>query len=163
MTPQGARKWRPIIIAGLSTSIVAGIGTTLTAIGPWYRGLIKPSWTPPDIAFGAIWTVVFSLIAVAGYKAWIAAPTRSERATVISVFAFNGFLNVMWSLLFFDLQRPDWAIVEVVAFWISIVVMIGTSRKHSRMAGWLLAPYLLWVSVAAFLNWEIIRLNGGFG
>jgi translocator protein len=163
VTPQGARKWRPILIAGFSTSVVAGIGTTLTAIGPWYRELIKPSWTPPDIAFGAIWTVVFSLIAVAGYKAWAAALTRSERATVISVFALNGFLNVMWSLLFFDLQRPDWAIVEVVAFWISIVVMIGVARRHSRAAGWLLAPYLLWVSVAAFLNWEIIRLNGAFG
>ncbi len=163
MNAVSAQKWRAILIAGLSTSVVAGIGTTLTSVGPWYHSLTKPGWTPPDVAFGAIWTAIFSLIAVASYKAWQAAPTPKARTTVIGVFAINGFFNILWSLLFFDLQRPDWAMIEVVAFWISIAAMIGVAQRHSQVAGWLLVPYLVWVSVAAFLNWEIIHLNGAFG
>jgi translocator protein len=159
----GARSWRPIIIAALATSMVAAIGTTLTDVGPWYQVLVKPSWNPPDVAFGAIWTAVFSMIAVAGYTTWCAAQTQSEQMTIIGVFAFNGFLNIMWSLLFFDLRRPDWALIEVVAFWISIAVLIIVARRHSNLAAWLLVPYLTWVSVAAVLNWEIVRLNGPFG
>ena len=163
MSAAGAGKWRAILIAALSTSVVAGIGTTLTNVGPWYQGLNKPIWTPPDVAFGVIWTTVFSLIAVAGYLSWRAAPTAQDRSTLIGVYAFNGFLNILWTLLFFDLQRPDWAMVEVIAFWISIAVMINVTRRHSLISGWLLAPYLAWVSVAALLNFEILRLNGPFG
>ncbi len=163
MNVAGARNWRPIIIAGLATSLVAGIGTTLTNVGPWYQALAKPEWTPPDIAFGVIWTLVFSLIAVSGYLAWTAAVAKQARATVIATFAFNGFLNILWTLLFFDLMRPDWAMVQVIAFWLSIVVVMIVAHRHSQLAAWLLAPYLAWVSVAAYLNWEIIRLNGPFG
>jgi translocator protein len=75
----------------------------------------------------------------------------------------NAFVNVLWSLLFFRLQRPDWALAEVGFLWASIVLLIVVFSRWSRAAGWLLVPYLLWVSFASFLNWTIVQLNAPFG
>ena len=82
---------------------------------------------------------------------------------MIGLFALNGFLNLLWSLLFFRLHRPDWSLIEVAALWLSIVGLIIFTARHSRFAGILLTPYLIWVSLASVLNFEIVRLNGPFG
>jgi tryptophan-rich sensory protein len=82
---------------------------------------------------------------------------------LIGAFALNGLLNVLWSLLFFRLRRPDWALFEVGLLWLSIVLLIALAGRHARRAGWLLLPYLVWVSFAAALNIAIVRLNGPFG
>jgi tryptophan-rich sensory protein len=82
---------------------------------------------------------------------------------VVSLFALNLALNVLWSVLFFALRRPDWALAEVVALWMSIAVLIGVLARHPRSGAWLLAPYLAWVSFAAVLNLAIVRLNAPFG
>lgn len=78
------------------------------------------------------------------------------------LFALNGFLNVLWSLLFFRLKRPDWAMVEVVFLWASVLVLIVYLARFSR-ADRLLWPYLAWVTFAAALNWDIVQRNGPFG
>ena len=72
-------------------------------------------------------------------------------------------LNVLWSLLFFRLHRPDWALIEVVFLWLSIGVLILFLAKVSRTASALLAPYLVWVSIAAALNYEVVKMNPPFG
>jgi translocator protein len=160
----GSSDWlRPVLVAGLATSLVAALGATVSQIGPWYHALNKPDWTPPDFAFGLIWTLVFSLVALSGILAWRAARGDRSRESIIGVFALNGVLNILWSLFFFRLQRPDWGMIEVVFLWISIVAMIGVAGRASRRAGWLLLPYLLWVSVAALLNYEVVHRNGPFG
>lgn len=154
---------KALIAAALASSLVAAIGATLSQVGPWYWGLTKPAWTPPDFAFGIIWTLVFGLITISGAYALSTAPDSASRNRITTAFAFNGFLNIVWSLLFFRMQRPDWALIEVVPFWLSIVALMWLTARHSRTGAVLLTPYLVWVSGAAFLNWEVVRMNGPFG
>ncbi len=154
---------RAVLVAAAAAFSVAAIGGTLTELGPWYRALAKPAWQPPDWAFGAIWTAIFSMAAACGVIAWRAAPARATREWIIGLFALNGFLNVFWSLLFFRLHRPDWALIEVAALWLSIAVLIVFIARLSRGAAALLAPYLIWVSIAAALNNAVVRLNPPFG
>ena len=154
---------RAVLVAAGAALAVAAVGGTLTRIGPWYRALAKPAWTPPDAAFGAIWTAVFSLTAISGVLAWRGARRVSTREWLIGLFALNGFLNVVWSLLFFALQRPDWALGEVAALWLSIAGLIAFVWPLSRTASLLLAPYLLWVSIASLLNYQVVHLNAPFG
>ncbi|MBY0391904.1 MAG: tryptophan-rich sensory protein [Novosphingobium sp.] len=128
----------------------------------WYQSLNLPSWNPPAPAFGLIWTVVFTLIAAAGVYAWRAAPDSRSADTLIGLFAINGALNVSWTVLFFQLRRPDWAMAELAVLWVSILVLIVACGRFSRLAALLLVPYLVWVSIAGALNWQVIQLNGPF-
>jgi tryptophan-rich sensory protein len=156
-------EWGPIVVAAVAACVVAAAGGLATEIGPWYRALRKPSWQPPDWAFAPAWTLIFTLTAWAGVLAWRHAPDDAVRGTVIAVFAANGVLNMVWSFLFFRAHRPDWALAEVAALWLSIVALIATLAGLSTLGAMLLVPYLLWVSFAAFLNLTIVRLNRPFG
>lgn len=151
-----------IVAAAVAAFGTAAVGGLVTEIGPWYRGLVKPPWQPPDWAFGPAWTLIFSLIAVSMVLAWNADGAEGGRAAIVAAFAANLLLNVLWSFLFFGRKRPDWALVEVAALWLSIVVLIVVVRRHSALGAALLAPYLLWVTFASVLNRAIVRLNGPF-
>ncbi len=156
-------KWRPIAVAAAAAVFVGALGSTVTDLGPWYQALQKPDWQPPGPAFGAIWTTIYALTAAAAVVTWRRAPKGAEREWLIGLFALNGFLNVLWSLLFFRVHRPDWSLIEVAFLWLSIVALIVFTSRHARLAGVLLTPYLIWVSIATVLNFEVVRLNGPFG
>lgn len=149
-------------MAALAAIAVAVLGGLSTDLGTWYRELRQPVWKPPDVLFAPAWTLIYALAAIAGVQAWSAARDRSSREWVLVLFAFNGFLNVLWSLLFFRLRRPDLALLEVGLLWLSIVLLIVVLGRASKQAGWLLVPYLAWVSFAAALNAAVVRLNGPF-
>lgn len=151
--------WLPILVAGGCAVLVAAIGGTVTEIGPWYRSLTKPWFQPPDWAFGPAWTLIFALAALSAAQAWRDAPSQEAREWLIGLFALNGFLNILWSLLFFKLRRPDWALIEVVLLWASILLLIVVLGRYSRTGALLLVPYLIWVSFAAYLNLAVVRLN----
>lgn len=153
----------PVAIAAAAALLVAMLGMTITDLGPWYQSLAKPDWNPPDAAFGAIWTIVFALTAAAGVAAWRAAPSSAIADMIVGLFALNGFLNVLWSLLFFRMQRPDWAFGELVLLWLSVAALIYFCSRLSRLSAALLAPYLVWVTIAGALNWQIVQLNAPFG
>jgi tryptophan-rich sensory protein len=153
----------PLAAAGLAALLVAAIGGTLTDLGPWYRSLAQPDWAPPDAAFPIIWTLVLALWALAAVETWRRLGTRREQETLIGLFALNGLLNIGWSLLFFRLQRPDWALAELLLLWLSILALMLWCSRRSRLAAWMLLPYLLWVTLAGILNLAIVRLNGPFG
>ncbi len=159
----GVRAWKPVLLAALAALAVAGLGALMTDIGPWYRGLVKPPWQPPDALFGPVWTVIYALAAMAAVRAWEAAPSRAAREWMLALFALNGFLNVLWSLLFFRLRRPDWALWEVGALWLSVLALVVVLGRWSPRAGWLLVPYLAWVAFAAVLNLAVVQLNPPFG
>ena len=161
--PATGNRFKPIALAALAALVVGVLGGLMTDTGAWYQALAKPSWQPPDWLFAPVWTAIFALTAAAGVLAWRASDTRIGRQNVLIVFLFNGVLNVTWSLLFFRLQRPDWALFEVFFLWASVVVLIVTCARRRALAAWLVVPYLLWVSFAAFLNYQILRLNGPFG
>lgn len=149
---------KPILFAFLLAIVVGGIGGAATEIGPWYYGLIKPAWQPPDWAFGPIWTLIYITTGIAGVRAWRLGDAGQRRMFLIALL-INCVLNVVWSLLFFKMQRPDLALIEVVALWLSILPLILLPLRYSPRSSLLMLPYLAWVSVAAYLNLTIVRLN----
>lgn len=155
-------RWKPVLAAALAAAAVAGLGALTTKLGPWYYQLRKPPWQPPDWLFGPAWTAIFAMAALAGVLYWRRQSSRESRQWTLDAFALNGFLNTLWSLLFFRLERPDWALYEVGFLWLSIALLIMLLARASRTAAWLLAPYLAWVSFASLLNWQIVALNSPF-
>jgi tryptophan-rich sensory protein len=155
-------EWGPELVAAGGATVVAFAGGALTEIGPWYRSLKKPSWQPPNWLFAPAWTLIFVLAATAAVMGWYGTTTTAGAATLIALFALNGILNILWSLFFFKMRRPDWSQFEVGFLWLSIVSLMVVVGVHAGKACLLLSPYLLWVSFAAFLNFTIVRLNAPF-
>ena len=137
---------------------VARAGIVATDIGPWYRGLAKPSWQPPDWAFPVAWTTIYVCLVIATGRLWNDMPSTGH-ASFAAIMGANLALNVLWSFLFFKWRRPAWALVEVVPLWLSILALVLFAVPFDAIATWLYLPYLAWVSVAAYLNLTIVRLN----
>jgi tryptophan-rich sensory protein len=156
-----ARAWT-IGIAALVAVLFAGIGAGLTDLGPWYVRLAKPNWQPPDALFGPAWTLIFALCATAAVRGWEAMTGPYARRRLVALFIANLLLNALWSLLFFSLRRPDWALLEVAVLWLSILALIRLLAPVDRPGAWMLVPYLAWVSFASVLNLTIVRLNAPF-
>ena len=152
---------RPLIVAAAIAFVTAGLGGAATTIGPWYRALEKPWFNPPDWVFGPAWTLIYGFCAFAAALAWRDADTGA-RKVLIGLFAINLALNISWSVLFFTLQRPDWAAFEIVPFWLSILAIVIFAGRINRRAGLALLPYLGWVAFAAVLNATIVFLNAPF-
>ena len=153
------RLLKPLLVALAGAFLVAGIGGALTEIGPWFRALNKPAWQPPDSVFGPVWTILYALIAASAALAWYDARNGKQRIVVVVLFVLNGILNAGWSLLFFHLQRPTWALAEIAVLWLATAALMAVLWPISRRAALLLVPYLAWISFAAALNFEIVRLN----
>jgi benzodiazapine receptor len=152
----------PIVTAILIVTSMLAVGGATTTVGPWYEDLRKPSWNPPNWIFGPAWTVILGLAAWSGVSAWTNAPGDAGRILILSLFASNIVLHMLWSPLFFALKRPDWALVEVPFLWLSIAALMLGVGLYSTLAIWLLLPYLLWVTFAATLNFKIVRMNQPF-
>jgi translocator protein len=163
--------WRAYAVAAAIAVGVAGIGGLATDLGPWYRGLLQPAWKPPDIVFGPVWTLLYTLTAWAGARAWwharpavqadeaAAQAGRRRQRLLLFGFLLNALLNVLWSVLFFKAQRPDWALVEIVLLTASVLWLISACTEVDRLAARLLLPYLAWVLFAATVNAGVLRLN----
>ncbi len=149
----------PVILAITWAALLGLVGGLMTPIGSWYRDLAKPWFQPPNWAFGPAWTIILGLAGWAAVIAWNAADTSAEQRDVIILFVVNGLCHLAWSPLFFRLQRPDLALIEVVFLWASLVAMVVGLAPISTFAAWLIVPYLAWVSFAALLNAAIVRLN----
>jgi translocator protein len=152
-----------IIIAAIITLAVLGGGAALTTVGPWYRNLRKPWWNPPEWAFGPAWAVILGLAAWGGVLAWTAPGGADAHGRIALLFAINIFFHMLWTPIFFNMRRPDWALVEVVFLWLSVAALIVGLAPISSQAAWFLVPYLLWVTFAAYLNLKVVRLNAPFG
>ncbi len=153
----------PMVIAGSLALITALVGGTITVLDEWYYSLQQPDWAPPGYMFGVIWTAIFALIAVSGVFAWEQAKTRRDVEVTLGMFALNGFLNLGWSFIFFRMQRPDVAFYELIALWLSVAILILFVGRFSKLSAALLVPYLIWVTIAGALNYQVVQLNGPFG
>ena len=152
-------------IAVITTALIVlgGLGAFLTDTGQWYKALRKPWFQPPDFLFGPAWTLIFVCIGASAVIAWNS-PTGSpkQKSALVVALVANLLLNSMWSFLFFAKRRPDFALIEVALFWISIVALIVVVKPLSTLAAGLLAPYLAWVSFASILNQRVVALNAPF-
>jgi tryptophan-rich sensory protein len=144
----------------LSCFAVAAAGGTVTAraVQAWYPRLEKPWFTPPDAVFGPVWTVLFALIAIAGFRVWRRVGLDAQDR-IWSVYAVQLVLNFGWSAIFFGLKATDLALTEILVLWVAILANIMLFKRVDRLSAWLLMPYLAWVSYAALLNAAIVMMN----
>jgi tryptophan-rich sensory protein len=139
---------------------VGFLGTlfTIPSIQGWYMTLQKASFNPPPWVFGPIWTTLYFLMGVSIFLL-LQKKLKKQRTFLITLFAVQLFLNLLWSVIFFGWHLPLPAMVELILLWITIALLIIDFWKFSKWAAILLIPYLGWVSVAATLNFFVVLLN----
>lgn len=142
----------------LLTAAAASIGA-LFQPGAWYAGLVKPALTPPDWVFPAAWTILYLMIAVAGWMLWRDRDQHPLGRRAVILWGSQLVLNAAWSWLFFGLHLTGLALVEIVLLWLVILLLVINGYRVRPLASWLLVPYLVWVGFAAWLNLGIWRLN----
>lgn len=160
MTPSQPKRIASLIVLLLICYGAAGVGGALTArsVDDWYQQLNRPAWTPPDAVFSPVWTLLYTMMGVAAWLVWKRRPQRRV-AVPMTLFGIQLALNVAWSGLFFAMQRPGLAAIEIVILWAAIVAAIVSFFRYSKPAGWLMVPYVLWVTYAASLNIALWQMN----
>lgn len=142
------------VVAAFAAASSGGI----FAPGEWYERLNHPSWRPPNWLFPVVWTPLYCMIAASGFLVWQEVGFSGAPGAFAIYFVHLAF-NFGWSAVFFGMKRPDWALYEVAALWLSIAATMAAFFPLDALAGWLLVPYLAWVSFAAYYNWVMYRLN----
>jgi benzodiazapine receptor len=146
-----------IIICQLA-GIIGSVFTT-PAIPRWYANINKPSFNPPNWVFAPVWTTLYLLMGIALFLVLRKGLNEKDIKIAIAVFVFQLVLNSLWSFLFFGLESPFAAFIEIIFLWAAILISIILFFRISGVAGALLIPYILWVSFASVLNFSIWRLN----
>jgi tryptophan-rich sensory protein len=156
-----SRKLWALVAFFVVSFAAAGIGGAATAksVTTWYVTLSKPSWNPPNWLFAPVWTTLYVLMSIAGWRAWKVAASRSDANRTLQLYGTQLALNALWSVLFFGLHRPGLAFIEVIVFWALLVGLFVRFFRTDRIAGLLWLPYVLWVSFATVLNGTIWWLN----
>jgi len=155
------------LITSLASPQLAGlIGSffTVSAISTWYAGLQKPSFSPPNWLFGPTWITLYILMGISIYLVWSAyakAPAGQSKENKIAFWLFwvHLFFNALWSVVFFGLQSPGLAFINIIIIWVLIIILIIRFWKINKWSSYLLIPYFLWVSFASTLNFFIWYLN----
>lgn len=138
---------------------VVGALFTTSKIPTWYAALNKPSFNPPNWLFGPVWTLLYLLMGVAAYVIWQQGFDHSSVKRALAIFLVQLMLNVLWSFIFFGLESLLGGLVVIILLWGAIFLTISLFLRQSRMAGWLLIPYIAWVTFATVLNAAIFALN----
>ena len=150
-------------IAGFAPFFIACTLAALTGVlfpaPKWYRQLTRPNWAPPTWLFGPVWTVLYVMIAVAGWRLSLGLPAAAAVAA-LTAWTVQIALNAGWTPLFFGLKRPDLGFYVIATLWVAIVATIVLAWPVDTLAAWLMLPYLAWVSFASALNFSVWRLNG---
>lgn len=145
------------IIIPLAVGFLASF-FTMNSIPSWYNSLIKPSLSPPNWAFAPAWTLLYILMGISLYIVWRKGFNNKTKAAIY-IFSAQLLLNFFWTFIFFGLKNMLVAFVEIIVLWIMILVTILKFHKISRQAAYLLIPYIIWVSFAAYLNLAIFLAN----
>jgi tryptophan-rich sensory protein len=146
----------PLWIVG---ALAAGWVGSIFVPGTWYATLVKPAWTPPNVIFGPVWTVLYVLMGTAAWLVWRRVGFAGAPAA-LGLFIVQLVLNALWSYLFFGAHRTLAAYIEILVLLVIIVATMLRFWRVSAPAGALLIPYAAWVTFASFLNLQIWRLNG---
>ena len=161
----GAARTRAGDLLGLGAFValclaISALGGWVTAasVGTWYRTLHKPAFNPPDWVFAPVWTALYLMIALAGWRVWRSRGLAGARAAM-AAYAAQLALNLTWSLLFFGGRMIGPALLEIMLLLAAIGVNAVLFWRTDRLAGWLLVPYAAWVAFACMLNFALWRLN----
>jgi len=142
----------------LAIGSASGIATA-SSVNTWFVTLNKPSFNPPSWLFAPVWTVLYALMGVAAALVWHEGWEKSTVKNALLFFGIQLLLNSLWSILFFGIKRPDLAFIEIIILWVVLLITILKFTKIKKVAGYLLIPYILWVSFATVLNGAIWQLN----
>jgi len=132
---------------------------TVSSIPTWYASLNRPDFAPPNWIFGPVWTTLYLLMGISLYLIWKHGWENKNVKIAVYVFGIQLILNVIWSVLFFGLQSPLLGMIGIVLLWIAIAVNIYFFYKVDRNSAYLLVPYIVWVSIASYLNYSILIMN----
>lgn len=152
--------WRILIAVAVCLLIgfLSGFATQ-SSVDTWYVTLNKPSFNPPNAVFAPVWTVLYILMGVAAGMVWSRGFHHLWVKTALYHFGFQLLLNASWSIVFFGMQQPLWALGVIFALIIAIILTLKWFRIVSKTAAWLMLPYLAWVLFASVLNLSIVQLN----
>jgi len=150
-----------LIIAILIAQSAGLIGSLFTTpqIATWYADLNKPDFTPPGWVFGPVWAALYTLMGIASLRIWEKRHVDESARKALALYGVHLFFNALWSILFFGLENPGLALIELVALWGMVLWLIVFFFRIDRYASYLLIPYAVWVSFAVVLNYQIWRLN----
>lgn len=154
------KQWTKLVAAIVGCELVGILATpfTIASIPTWYATLEKPFFSPPNWIFGPVWTILYFLMGVSLYLIWKTKETK-KRNTALFYFGLQLFLNFMWSILFFGLHSPLFALLDVILLEIVIILTLIKFYKISKIASYILIPYILWVFFASILNLSLLILN----
>jgi translocator protein len=146
-------RYLSLVVFLLLVAAAALFGTQFEP-GAWHAGLQKPAWNPPNWVFGPVWSLLYVLIAIAGWLAW-----RARDRLLLALWGVQLLLNALWSWLFFGLRLPFVALADIVLLLLVIIAFIVVAWPRERAAAWLFMPYAAWVGFATALNAAIALLN----
>jgi tryptophan-rich sensory protein len=149
--------WIQLTCFLLITAVAPVLGS-FTGPGEWYAALNKPSWNPPGWVFGPVWTYLYITMAIAAWMVWRQS-THPKRNRAIILYFVQLILNALWTPLFFGLQAPGWALLNIILLDIVVLATFIEFRNIRALAGWLLVPYLAWIFFATILNATLWGLN----
>lgn len=155
-------RWLALTLFLAASFAAAAIGGSATAasVREWYPTLAKPPWNPPSWVFGPAWTVLYFLMSIAVWRVWLRRAEYGKSASaVLKLHGLQLVLNALWSILFFGLQRPDLALVNILGLLAVLVIIQFKLRRLDATAAWLWLPYVAWVTFATSLNKAIWLLN----
>ena len=144
----------------IALTFTASATGVFVSTGGWYANLVKPSWNPPSWLFGPVWTVLYSVMAVAAWQVWREGGWKAQKKP-LGLYLVQWGLNALWTPLFFGLHRPGQAFAEILALDVAVLATLLAFWRVRSTAGLLLVPYALWVAFATVLNFTIWRLNAG--
>lgn len=141
------------------TAGIIGSFSTAASVKSWYPTLMKPDFNPPSWLFGPVWVTLYAMMGVALFLVWKKGIKKDPGRFAFWFFIVHLFVNASWSLIFFGLQSPLFALVVIAVLWQMIAVLLYHFYRINKIAGLLLVPYFLWVSFATVLNSFIWTLN----
>ncbi len=141
------------------TFAASATGVFVSTSGDWYAGLEKPSWNPPSWLFGPVWTILYTLMAVAAWLVWRKGGWSAQKQA-LGLYLIQWALNALWTPIFFGMNRPGLAFAEILILDVAVLGTLIAFWRVKRVAGALLMPYVLWLCLATALNFTIWRLNG---
>ncbi|MFH1306111.1 MAG: TspO/MBR family protein [Candidatus Micrarchaeota archaeon] len=154
--------WKKLVAAILICQLAGIIGSIFSAaaIPEWYFYLVKPAFTPPNWLFAPVWIVLYTLMGIATYLVYEKGVKKKKVKQTLKIFGGQLVLNALWSVLFFGLRNPFYALICILILWLAIMWTMFRFYEVDRKAGYMLIPYIWWVSFASYLNFEIWMLNG---
>jgi tryptophan-rich sensory protein len=155
------KNWLRLVVSIILPLVVGAVAGMFTAseINGWFQTINKPTWQPPNWVFGPVWTVLYVMMGVAFFLIWNKEAPKTTKRLAMTLWIIQLVFNFLWSFIFFKKHQLDWALGEILVLWFFILLTILFFARISKLAAWLMVPYISWVTFASLLTFFIYDLN----